>query len=93
MPNQSEEVLNHQSQILTLQADWLDKIQVILTIDCCDWLTGSEAGKPVLLGTYISAFSHITSYSQKTTKKLAHLERRYMININVVRMNFESLKG
>ena len=26
MPNQSEEVLNRQSQILTLQVDWLDKI-------------------------------------------------------------------
>ena len=48
MPNQPEEVLNRQSQILTLQVDWLDNNSS--TNDCCDWLTGSEPGKLVLLG-------------------------------------------
>ena len=32
MPNQSEEVLNRRSQILTLQIDWLDKIQVLTIV-------------------------------------------------------------
>ena len=41
MPNQSEEVLNRQSQILTQRVDWLDQIQV-LTIVVIGWLDQNQ---------------------------------------------------
>ena len=59
MPNQSEEVLNRQSQILTLQVDWLDRIQV-LTIVVIGWLGRNQANQFYWV-TNISRFNHMTS--------------------------------
>ena len=57
MPNQSEEMLNCQSQILTLQVDWLDKIQV-LTIVVIGLLDRNQANRFYWV-TCISRFNHM----------------------------------